>query len=204
MHKKEPGAFAFTLTADEQIKSSQQIKEAFGLDHVFLRVSDHSGNEYYCVEYQNKDRVQKKKYANVYLRKPKHQSTEKKRGAWGRNLAHYFNKYSDKKFSSKGFGTEYFKYAGELHNNGWINYLADFITNDDVVTIMMEDYSLGEKPLTCDAMAKDSDLVEMYFGPKKILEGKAALLSRSNAFNAAESEEEDSKLKPYESEDDEE
>jgi hypothetical protein len=203
MHKKNYGEYAFTKTADDMIRKDPKVMQAFGLDNIYLRVDPNDGNQHLLIEYINRDKQVRHKTASIYHRKPNGVSSKAKREKWARNvLVTYFNKYGQAKYSDKDWGDEKFEYGGDLETSRWCDYLGDFITNDCIVEIMKQDYGFGDKPLTCEEMANDRQLVEMYFGPQKVDEGIAALRSKGKTFHTGET---DSEVEPhpYESEDDE-
>ena len=207
MHKKNANSYGFTKPVDDQIRKNPIIKEAFGFDNIFLKVDPDNGNEYWCVEYTNRRKETRVKYATIYHRKPSNDKLEndgdkEKREAWARKcLVRFFNKYGAAKYADNDWGEEKYEYGGDLQTGKWTDYLADFITNESVASVMKEDYAFGTVPLTCDEMADNRNLVEMYFGPEKIDEGIKALRAKGSKFSSGDSDT-DSDPKPYESEDD--
>ena len=203
MHKKTANHHAFTKPVDDRIQRDPIVKEAFGFDNIFLKVDPDNGNEYWCVEYTNQRKESQTKYASIYHRKPGNDGSKEKREAWARKcLVRFFNKYGAAKYADNDWGEEKYEYGGDLETTKWTDYLADFITNDCVASVMKEDYAYGNVPLTCDEMADNKTLVEMYFGPDKIDEGIKALRSKGSKFHSGDSDS-DSDPKPYESEEDE-
>ena len=74
-------------------------------------------------------------------------------------------------------------------------------TNNAVASMMIEDFAYSKSPLLCTQILENTELVEMYYGPKKIDQGKRTLLSKSKPFKTADSNN-GSDLKPYQSEED--
>jgi hypothetical protein len=205
MHKRKAGEHAFTKNIDDVLNANPNVRETMGIDNMFLRVHPDNGNEPWGIEYVNKDKETKTKYATIYHRKPSTESTMAKREKWARmTLIKHFNKYGSVQYSQRDWGAEKFEYGGDLETTKWTDYLADYITNASVASVMKEDFGHGEKPLKCEDMAKNDMLVEMYYGPDKMEEGKLALLTlaKGNTFTTGESDVE-SDGKPYESEDEE-
>ena len=204
MHKRKVGEHAFTKTIDEILGANANIRETMGIDNLFLRVDPDNGNEPWGIEYVNKDKETRVKYATIYHRKPSGESTKAKREKWARRvLVKYFNKYGSAQYAQKEWGAEKFEYGGDLETTKWTDYLSDYITYASVATVMKEDLCFGENPLSLEKMAEDDMLVEMYYGPDKIQEGKQALLSlaKGTGFSTGETDTE-SNGKPYESESD--
>jgi len=198
-HKKNYGEYAFTKTVDDMIRKDPKVMRAFGLDNIFLRVDPNDGNQHLLIEYINRDKQVRHKTATIYHRKPHGVSSKAKREKWADNvLVPYFNKYGQQKYSDRDWGDEKFEYGGDLETGRWCDYLGDFITNDCVVSVMKEDYGFGKDPLTCEKMAEDRQLVEMYFGPAKVEEGIASLLSHGKQFHTGETDS-DAEPMPYES-----
>ena len=77
MHKKNPNEGAFTKPVDDQMRKTPAIKEAFGIDNIFLRVNPENGSEYYAIPYTNRAKEEKTKYFMVYHRKSNNTSKEK-------------------------------------------------------------------------------------------------------------------------------
>jgi len=204
MHKKRANEFGFTRNIDDVLNANPNIKEVMGIDNIFLRVDQDNGNVPYSVDYLNKDGEARTKFASIYHRKPTTESTKANREKWARRvLVKYFNKYGSARYSQKNWGAEVFEYGGDLATSEWTDYLSDYITNADVAKVMKEDLGFGEEPLTCEEMAANTMLVEMYYGPNKIEEGKEALLllGKGKTFNTGESDAE-SASNPYETDDD--
>ena len=204
MHKQKANTFAFTKNIDDMMRSNPNVRESFGFDNLFLRVHEDNGNDVYAVEYTNQRNEKKVKHATVYHRKPGGETSKAKREKWARNvLVRQFNKYGSAQYARQDWQQEKFEYGGDLASDKWTNYLPDFITFQSVASIMREDFGYGEKPLTCDDMANNRELVEMYFGPDKVDEGVKALKSLSEVkFSTASDEEKDSEDRPYESDED--
>ena len=112
-----------------------------------------------------------------------------------------FNRYGSAQYSKNDWGEEKYEYGGDLASDQYTDYLADFITNDDVAHVMKEDFAYGAKPLKCAEMAANEALVEMYYGKAKIEEGVAALKRKSTGFTTPEDDGDE--LTPYQSDDDE-
>ena len=202
MHKKKPNEFAFTKVVDDQLKAKPELKEAMGIDNVFLRVDPDNGNRNFAVEYTNKSGDSMTKYASIYHRKPNSETTKAKRETWARrSLIRHFNTYAGSKYIEKNWGEEKFEYGADLEASKWTDYLADFINNEDVAKVMKEDFAYGDQPLTCTEMAGNRELVEMYYGPDKIDEGIRELQSKSKNFHAGDSDN-DSIPVPYQSDED--
>ena len=199
MHKKKANEPAFTKNIDDQLANHSNIRDALGIDHLFKKVDPDNGDQPLAIEYLTKDKESRTKYFTVYYRKPSSPTTKAKREKWARKtLIVGLNKYGQAKYARQDWGAEKFEYGGDLENE-WTDYLADFLTYDDVAKIMKEDFSFSDDPLTCEQMASDSDLVEMYFGPHKVEQGKRALLRAARAFHTAD---DDAEVKPYQSEED--
>ena len=183
MHKSKANEFAFTLNIDNVLKSNPNVKDHMGIDNVFLRVDPDDGNKPYGIEYTNSEKKARTKRASIYHRKPSRETSKEKREKWARTtLVKGFNRYGQAKYSKQDWGEEKFEYGGDLETSKWTDYLADFITNDAVASVMKEDFAFGSKPLTCADMAKNRELVEMYYGPDKIDAGIGALLRKATTF----------------------
>lgn len=205
MHKRKANEYAFTKNIDDVLNANANIREVMGIDNIFQKVDPDNGDEPYAVEYLNKDKEARTKFATIYHRKPNTESTKAKRDKWARRvLVKYFNKYGSAQYAQKDWGTEKFEYGGDLENSNYTDYLSDYITNANVAAVMKEDFGFGDKPLKCEEMAANDMLVEMYFGPDKIEEGKLALLSlgKGSTFTTGETDAE-SNANPYESENEE-
>ena len=204
MHKRNSNEYAFTKVVDDVIRKDPAVKSAFGFDNLFLRVDPNNGNEYLAIEYTNRDKKTRNKYATIYQRKPNGDSRKEKREKWAKKvLVPMFNKFGQAKYCDGKWGDERFEYGGDLETDKWYDYLGNFITNQDVANIMKEDYAYSNTPLSPADMAKDRRLVEMYYGPEKVEEGIATLLSQGAKFRTGDTDSEQ-ELKPYESENDEE
>jgi glutaredoxin len=205
VHKKKANEYAFTKNIDDILNGNPNVRETMGIDNIFQKVDPDNGDEPYSVEYINKDKESRTKFATIYHRKPSGESTKAKREKWARRvLVKYFNKYGSAQYAPKEWGAEKFEYGGDLQTSKWTDYLSDYITNASVASVMKEDLAFGDKPLKCEEMAENTMLVEMYYGPDKIEEGKRALLAlgKGNTFTTGSDLE--SNGNPYESEDDEE
>ena len=125
MHKKTAGNFAFTKMVDDMIKADPDVRDAFGFDNVYYKVDPTNGSEPLVIEYQNKNGDHRKKYATVYVRKPKGSTNKKKHQKWAQKcLVPYFNKFAQSKYSQAGYGSEQLEYRGDLETDKAVDLLV--------------------------------------------------------------------------------
>lgn len=178
MHKRNHNEFAFTKVIDNMIGDEPALKSIFGFHNVFMRVDPHDGKKPLATN-------TKQRYPTIYHRKLNGVSTKERREQWAEKvLVPLFNKFGQTKYRDGKYGDEKFQYGGDLETSTWCDYLGDFITNQDVADVMKNDVIYSGMQLVPANMARDQALVKMYYGPEKVDEGIATLLSQKTMSTA--------------------